>query len=302
MIIDSHVHVEYKEDGTRHTPKEYLEAMDRTGIDVSVILGVDQADMGYKRQWLASSNKKGEKASRHRQAEKEPIPNVINFEDEQVAKFCAANKKRFVGIASTHPDRNRPDLKVKRALTDLGLRGLKLYPHSGFFPNDKRLDCVYETCIRYDAPVFIHTGIKALRPQFIKYNNPIYVDEVATRFPDLKIVMLHGGYPWVKEFLAVIHSNPNVWADLTFLDYIEKTFMEDGLSHDVIKRLHKLIGSERMMWGSEGPFMNLPLYGTHGPDFIKKSQDFLVNRFTFLDRKDKENILGNTIANLLRIP
>ena len=55
------------------------------------------------------------------------------------------------------------------------------------------------------------------------------------------------------------------------------------------------------MWGSEGPFMHLPLYGSHGPDFIKKSQDFLVNRLEFLTKKDKENILGNTAATLLKL-
>lgn len=285
MIIDSHVHVEYKDDGTKYSPEEYIRAMDKTGIDVSVILGVDQEDMGYKRKWINNGL----------------IPVVINYDDEQVAEFCARNTKRFIGIASVHPDRYRPDLKVEHALKELKLRGVKLYPHSGFYPNDKRLDRVYEMCIQYDVPVFIHTGIKALRPQFIKYNNPLFVDDVATRFPNLKIVMLHGGYPWVKEFLAVAHSNTNTWVDISFLDYIEKTFMEEGLAEFTIQRLHKIIGSERMMWGSEGPYMQLPLYGKHGPEFIKQSQDFLVNRFKFLNKADKENILGNTAANLLKI-
>lgn len=36
--------------------------------------------------------------------------------------------------------------------------------------------------------------------------------------------MCHGGFPWVDEFLAVAHSNPNVWVDISFLDHIERTF------------------------------------------------------------------------------
>ena len=44
-------------------------------------------------------------------------------------------------------------------------------------------------------PVVIHTGIKAVRWQWMKYNQPIYVDDVATDFPELNVVMCHGGFP-----------------------------------------------------------------------------------------------------------
>lgn len=299
MIVDSHVHVEYKENGIKYSPEEYIKAMDESGVDVSIIIGVDQADLGYKRTW--ANLIKG--PLRHDSLGKKQafMPLVINYEDEEVAEFCKKYPKRFIGVGSIHPDRYRSDLKVKNAIEKLGLRGIKLYPHSGFYPNDKRLDRVYEVCIKNDVPVFIHSGIKALRSQTIKYNNPIYADDVATRFPNLKIVLLHGGFPWTKEYLAVVHSNPNVWADITFLDYIEKTFLEEGLVEETMKKLIKLIGSERILWGSEGPFMYLPMYGKHGPTYIKESQKYLVKRFSFLTELDKNNILGNNAVKLLKI-
>jgi len=255
----------------------------RGGIDISVVLGGDQADAGRKPDYAPF------------------ISSPTNFSDEEAANFCSKYPKRLIGFASVHPDRYKPELKVEKAIKDLGLKGVKLYPHSGFYPNDPRLNLVYQKCVELDVPVMIHTGIKAVSWQAIKYNNPIYVDDVAIQFPDLKIIICHGGYPWIEEFVTVAYSNPNIWVDLTFLDYIENTFGEKGLAERLIKRLHRLIGPKRLIWGSEGPFMNLPLFGKHGAENYKRSQDFLVQRFDFLSKGDKKLILGENAASLLKL-
>ena len=147
----------------------------------------------------------------------------------------------------------------------------------------------------------IHTGIKAVSWQRLKYNNPIFVDEVAVSFPELKIVMCHGGYPWTEEFLVVAYSNPNIWVDLTFLEYIERRYAVQDLVENTVRRLSELMSPERLLWGSEGPFMNLPLFGDHGPENYARSQDYLVRRFDFLNEAQKEGILGGNAARLLKI-
>ena len=150
-------------------------------------------------------------------------------------------------------------------------------------------------------PVVIHTGMKAVRWQWMKYNQPIFVDEIATNFPDLNIVMCHGGYPWTEEFITVVYTNPNIWVDLTFMERIEETFVLPGLVETTIRRLVKLIGAKRLLWGSEGPYMTLPLYGSHDPSNYQVSQDKLVKRFDFLSEEDKADILGNNAARLLNL-
>ena len=248
MIIDFHTHVEFKADDQKYSPAEFVRAMDQGGIDKSVVLGGDQADAGTKPPW----------------ADPSVMGAATNFDDDEVARYCAEFPDRLIGFGSIHPDRYQPGRKVRRAVRDLGLKGIKLYPHSGFYPNDPRLTPVYEKCAELDVPVVIHTGIKAVRWQWMKYNRPIYVDDVATNFPKLKVVMCHGGFPWVDEFLTVAYSNPNVWVDISFLDYIERAFQKAGLAEEVIRSLVNLIGAERLLWGTEGPFMDLPLYGTSG--------------------------------------
>jgi len=215
-----------------------------------------------------------------------------------VAAFCAPFPDRLIGISSVHPDRYRPEKKTQRAVEEFGLRGVKLYPHSGFYANDRRLYPVYDYCQQAGVPVVVHTGIKAVRWQHMKFNHPIHADDVATDFPGLNVIMCHGGYPWTEEFLAVVGTNPNTWVDLTFLDYIEAKFAVAGLVENTVKRLVALIGAGRLLWGTEGPFMDLPLYGSHGPEIYRQSQDMLVRRFDFLSDEDKQNILGNNAKRL----
>jgi predicted TIM-barrel fold metal-dependent hydrolase len=285
MIVDFHVHIEHPAAGKEYGPREIVEAMDRAGIDVSVLLGNDQADAGQKPAWADVSRMSEE----------------VNRSDEEVAAFCSLFPTRLVGFTSIHPDRYQPHRKIERAVKEFGMKGVKLYPHAGFYPNDPRLNRVYEKCIELDIPVMIHSGMKAVQWQRVKYNDPIFVDDVAVSFPELKIVMCHGGYPWTEGFLVVAHTNPNIWVDLTFLDYIEKTYMVSGLVENTLSRLAATIGTERIVWGSEGPSMDLPLFGRHGPEYCLEAQHTLVRRFTFLTETQKQDILGNNAARLLKL-
>lgn len=275
MIVDAHTHVERKSDGTLYTPEEFVGAMGLGGVDVSIVFGNDQGDMGKK---LGTE-----------------------FCDEEVAEFCSSFPGRLVGVTSVNPSCYKPEVKIRRAVEEFGLRGVKLYPHSGFYVNDRRLYPVYEYCESAGVPVIIHSGIKAVRLQYMKYNNPMNADDVATDFPGLNVIMCHGGYPWTEEFIAVAGTNPNVHVDISFLDYIERKFANPGLTGNTIRRLASIIGADRLIWGSEGPFMELPLYGSHGVDNYAGSMDFLVRRFDFLSEEDKKNILGKNAEKLFKI-
>ena len=285
MIIDFHTHTDFKNPTELFTPEEFIAGMDQGGVDISCVFGNDQADAGNCPAW--------------RDARFMAVP--TNFSDEELYAFCRQYPDRLIGFTSINPNRYQPERKVERAITEFGMKAVKLYPHSGFYPNDARLIRTYELCSRSGVPVVIHTGMKAVRWQWMKYNQPIYVDDVATNFPDLDIVMCHCGYPWTEEFITVAYTNPNIWVDLTFMERIEETFLLTGFVEQTVHRLVNLIGAQRLLWGSEGPYMSLPLYGSHDPTNYQVSQDKLVKRFDFLSAKDKADILGNNAARLLKL-
>jgi predicted TIM-barrel fold metal-dependent hydrolase len=285
MIIDFHAHPDFKAPGELYSPAEFVAAMDLGGIDITCLYGNDQADPGSCPPW--------------RDERFMAVP--TNYSDEELKAFCEQYPDRLIGFTSINPNRYQPERKVERAIKEFGMKAIKLYPHSGFYPNDPRLTRTYDLCSQLGIPVIIHTGMKAVRWQWMKYNQPIFVDEIATNFPDLNIVMCHGGYPWTEEFITIAYTNPNVWVDLTFMERIEETFVLPGLVESTIRRLVKLIGAQRLLWGSEGPYMTLPLYGSHEPSNYQVSQYKLVKRFDFLSEKDKEDILGNNAARLLKL-
>lgn len=283
MIVDFHAHVDFKMPGKLYSPDEFIAGMDRGGVDITCVYGNDQADPGSCPAWR----------------DKRFMAVPTNFSDEELAAFCTHYPERLIGFTSISPDRYQPERKVEQAIKEYGMKAVKLYPHSGFYPNDPRLARTYQLCSDLGVPVVIHTGPKAVRWQWMKYNQPIYVDDVATNFPDLKIVVCHGGYPWTEEFLSIVYVNPNIWVDLTFMDYIERAFRVPNYVENTVRRLVELIGSQRLLWGSEGPYMNLPLFGQHDPDYYRRSQDYLVRRFDFLSEDDKADILGRNASRLL---
>jgi hypothetical protein len=68
--------------------------------------------------------------------------------------------------------------------------------------------------LELNIPVTIHCSINFTVNRTIDYGRPLYLDEVACDFPDLKIIANHGGWPWVTEMVAVAWKHPNVYIEI----------------------------------------------------------------------------------------
>jgi predicted TIM-barrel fold metal-dependent hydrolase len=113
------------------------------------------------------------------------------------------------------------ELKYVEELTQLSLAdrvvGLKFYlGYEEYSPNDERLYQLYEYCEKHAVPIMFHTGVlEAGSSGLLEYSHPLQVDRVATRFPNLTIVMAHMGNPWLIDCAAVLAKNENVYADMS---------------------------------------------------------------------------------------
>jgi len=129
-----------------------------------------------------------------------------------------------VGFASVDPWKGRAARdELRRAIIDLGLRGLKLHPScQGFAPNEHRFYDLYALAVELGVPVIFHTGTTGLGAGVaggggikLGYSRPILLDDVAADFPELQIVGAHPSWPWQDEMLAVAQHKTNVWIDLS---------------------------------------------------------------------------------------
>jgi len=112
---------------------------------------------------------------------------------------------------------------MRRLLTDHGVAGFKFHPTcQGFFPNDRMAYPMYEVVAEHGLPAVFHSGHSGMGSGMkgggglrLKYSNPIYLDDVAADFPDMKIVIAHPSWPWQDEALSVCLHKPNVYIDLS---------------------------------------------------------------------------------------
>jgi uncharacterized protein len=100
-----------------------------------------------------------------------------------------------------------------------GARALKLHPiHGLFYANDERLYPIYERCSQEGLPVMFHAGTSLFRGAKMRYSDPYTFDDVIADFPDLKIILCHGGRGfWYNIAEFMVKSFKNVYIDISGL-------------------------------------------------------------------------------------
>jgi len=108
---------------------------------------------------------------------------------------------------------------LTRAVEEQGARGIKLGPiYQGFRPDRKQHFPIYEAMQRRGLPILWHQGSSfvAVRGP-LEWANPVLLDRVARAFPELKMVVAHLGFPWIRETVALVRKQPNVYTDVSAL-------------------------------------------------------------------------------------
>lgn len=75
--------------------------------------------------------------------------------------------------------------------------------------DDELLYPIYEKCQAENIPLTITFG--GLYTNDIGLYNPAIIDRVANDFPNLKMILTHGGWPYVAEICHVAYRHPNLF-------------------------------------------------------------------------------------------
>jgi uncharacterized protein len=211
-VTDCHVHVnllsEMRPDAVRllggpgpealeflEAPRRFLDYLDRCGVERAVLVNyVAEEVIGYTEK-----------------------------SNDFVAEYVREDPERLIAVGGVRPGREDGAREVERLATRLGIRALKLHPpHQGFRPNDyvegrlPALRGIYEACERLRLPVIFHTGTSVFPRARNKFGDPLAVEDVAVDFPDLTIVLAHGGRPlWMETAVFLARRFPNVWLEVS---------------------------------------------------------------------------------------
>lgn len=141
-------------------------------------------------------------------------------DDDYVAEQVARHPDRLIGFLALDPTQPGWEDELKRGHQELGLRGIKLMPmYAGFRPDEPLLDPLWSYATDHGLPVLLHTGTTFVAQAPLECTLPRHLDPVATRFPEVRMILAHLGHPYEGECVAVIRKHPNVYSDISALHY-----------------------------------------------------------------------------------
>jgi len=138
--------------------------------------------------------------------------------NEEIKLLVDLYPDRFIGFASVDPNSKNAVQDLKRAFKDLGLSGVKFNPsNQGFYPNDSIMDPIYELCVKYNKPIIFHSGMTWIKNSHSKFSHPLVFEDVALKYPNLKICLAHFGWPWIMDTAMLLLKYENIYADTALL-------------------------------------------------------------------------------------
>jgi predicted TIM-barrel fold metal-dependent hydrolase len=154
-----------------------------------------------------------------------PSPDLMGFTsrvNQYVAEYCAAAPDRLIAMGGVHPRFAEDAAAEVRRAAEMGVRALKLHPpHMAVEPNAylhglEALRALYEEAQRLKLPVMIHTGTSIFPGARSRTGEPMPIDDVAVDFPDLTIILAHGGRPlWMEQAFFLVRRFPRVYMDVS---------------------------------------------------------------------------------------
>jgi uncharacterized protein len=138
---------------------------------------------------------------------------------------------------------------VRRAVEECGVRLVRMlgyetqlpYNHAVYYP-------VYATCAELGVPVGLNVGLPG--PLVAgSAQDPLPVDDVCAFFPELTVVLSHGGEPWPELCVKLLLKWPN-------LHYMSSAFSPKYIPRPIIDFLNTR-GADKVMWASDYPVLDL---------------------------------------------
>jgi OH-DDVA meta-cleavage compound hydrolase len=239
-----------------------------------------------------------------------------------ISQFCRLLPDRFAGIAALAQPVSEPIKyslpELERCIKELGFVGCLLNPDPGEGDNaTPTLDNefwypLYEKLCELDIPAHVHSsgnqsGRGTYSTHFIDEeslavlalaNSRVFLD-----FPKLKVIVSHGGGAvpyqvgrWRAERLHPVMAKSFPLKE-SFDESLRRMYFDTVIhSKDSLAMLIKLVGSDRVVFGTENPGSGTALNPETGRSFddIKA----LIDEIDFLTPQDRANIYENNAQRL----
>jgi uncharacterized protein len=180
-------------------------------------------------------------------------PDVIGIGDEAnawTARYASADPARLLAFGSVNPLTTERVGEAVDRLLEMGIRALKVHPPHQLFAANAYLDSLPRLAELYGraqaagVPVTIHTGTSVFPGARSRLGDPMAVDDVAVDFPNLTILVAHGGRPiWMEAAFFLVRRHPNV--------HLELSGIPPAKLLEWFPRLEEI--ADKTVWGTDWP-------------------------------------------------
>jgi uncharacterized protein len=168
--------------------------------------------------------------------------------DAWVIDAVERHPDRFIGSIAVDPRRGMQAVRtVERMVSGHGFRMARMVGFQIGLPyDDPAYYPVYAKCAELGIPLGLNVGIPApLMAGAVQH--PLPLDGICAFFPELKIVMQHGGEPWVDLCVKLLLKWPN-------LHYMSSAFAPKRIPPPIMQ-LANTRGPDKIMWASDYPVL-----------------------------------------------
>jgi len=173
--------------------------------------------------------------------------------NDTLAGIVRRNPK-FIGFAHHDPFMKDAAGELRRAVTELGLKGYKILAPSLAGPiDDPALDPLWAEAERLGIPVLIHFGVLGGGGGIARHVNidPLMLQDAAKGFPGINFILPHFGAGYPRELLHLCWVCPNVHVDSSGNNEWVRWMPYPLNLHDLFRRFYETIGPERILFGTD---------------------------------------------------
>ncbi len=184
---------------------------------------------------------------------------VFAGDSDKTAAVVSQFPDRFIGTANINPLEGMKAVReLERAVKELGIKCFYASPFRyGIRANDRRFYPLYAKAVELNIPVFIYTTMTYRTDLPMDIGRPLYVDDVAMDFPEMRIVAGLGGWPWVPELIGLARRHQNLY--ISTAGHRPKYLSTPGSGWEMLMQFGNTLLQDKIVFASSWFTFALPI-------------------------------------------